>query len=79
MSTTAGTKEGSKEEPPKEEVVTVKPLKLATPTVFTGNRKKLDTFLLQLTLYFKFNRSSFAGEANKVQYVSYYLQGEAED
>ena len=63
----------------KEDVVTVKPLKLATPMIFTGDRKKLDTFLLQLALYFKFNRSLFAGEADKVQYASYYLQGEAKD
>ena len=79
MSITGSTKEVSKAELPKEDVVTVKPLKLATPTVFTGKRKKLDTFLLQLALYFKFNQSLFAREANKVQYASYYLQGEAED
>ncbi|SLM33436.1 gag protein [Lasallia pustulata] len=56
-----------------------KSLKLATPTIFTGDCKKLDTFLLQLTLYFKFNQSSFATAADKVQYAAYYLQGEAEE
>ncbi|SLM37478.1 retrotransposon gag protein [Lasallia pustulata] len=80
MSTTGSTKEKeAKAAVPKEEVVTVKPLKLVTPTIFTGDRKKLDTFLLQLALYFKLNRSLFTGEADKVQYTSYYLQGEAED
>ncbi|SLM37533.1 hypothetical protein SS1G_09531 [Lasallia pustulata] len=64
---------------PKEGVVTTKSLKLATPTIFIGNCKKLDTFLLQLTLYFKFNQSSFTAKADKVQYASYYLQGEAKD
>ena len=56
MSTTGSTKATeAKAAGPKEEAVTVKPLKLATPTIFTSNRKKLDTFLLQLVLYFKFN------------------------
>ena len=63
----------------KEGVVTTKLLKLAASTIFTGNCKKLDTFLLQLTLFFKFNQSSFTAEANKVQYASYYLQGEAKE
>ncbi|SLM33363.1 Retrotransposon gag domain [Lasallia pustulata] len=49
MSTTGSTKATeAKAAGPKEEAVTVKPLKLATPTIFTSNRKKLDTFLLQL-------------------------------
>ena len=49
----------------KEGVVTTKLLKLAAPTIFTGNHKKLDTFLLQLTLYFKFNGSSFLSKLTK--------------
>ena len=77
MSTTGSTQGGSKAA--KSEIVTTKSLKLATPTVFTGDRKKLDTFLLQLNLYFKFNRSSFATDADRVQYAAYYLQGEAEE
>ena len=63
----------------KEAVVMTKLLKLTTPTIFTGEYKKLDTFLLQLMFYFKFNQSSFTAEANKVQYASYYLQGEAKE
>ena len=77
MSTTGSTQGGSKAA--KSEIVTTKSLKLATPTVFTGDRKKLDTFLLQLNLYFKFNQSSFATNADRVQYAAYYLQGEAEE
>ncbi|SLM39535.1 Zinc finger, CCHC-type [Lasallia pustulata] len=65
MSTTGGTQGGSKAAMPRAEVVTIKSFKLATPTIFMGNRKKLDTFLLQLTLYFKFNQSSFVTDADK--------------
>ena len=60
------------------QVLTMKQLKIATPTPFTGERKKLDTFLLQMTLYFRFNEALFKQEQDKVMYASYYLQGEAE-
>ena len=79
MSTTGSTQGGSKAAMLRAEVVMTKLLKLATLTIFTGNCKKLDTFLLQLTLYFKFNQSSFATDANRVQYAAYYLQGEVEE
>ena len=79
MSTTGSTQGGSKAAMPRAEVLTTKSLKLTTPMIFTDNRKKLDTFLLQLTLYFKFNQSSFATNADKIQYAAYYLQGKAEE
>ena len=79
MSTTGSTQGGSRAAAPRAEVVTTKSLKLATPTIFTGDRKKLDTFLSQLALYFKFNSSSFVTDADKIQYAAYYLQGEAEE
>ncbi|SLM33607.1 hypothetical protein BofuT4_P055740.1 [Lasallia pustulata] len=60
------------------QVLTTEQLKIATPTPFTGERKKLDTFLLQMTLYFSFNKALFKQEQDKVIYASYYLQGEAE-
>ncbi|SLM33898.1 hypothetical protein SS1G_06437 [Lasallia pustulata] len=63
----------------KEGVVTTKALKLVALIIFTADCKKLDIFLLQLTLYFKFNQSSFTTEADTVQYASYYLQGEAKE
>ena len=55
-------------------------LKIATPTPtpFNGERKKLDTFLLQMTLYFWFNDRLFAFESEKVMYAADYLQGDAE-
>ncbi|SLM37348.1 Zinc finger, CCHC-type [Lasallia pustulata] len=61
----------------KEEVVTTKSLKIATPTPFNGERKKLDTFLLQMMVFFKFNDKLFAFESEKVMCASYYLQGDA--
>ncbi|SLM40543.1 Retroviral aspartyl protease [Lasallia pustulata] len=79
MSTTGSTQGGSRAAAPRAEVVTTKSLKLATPIIFTGDYKKLDTFLLQLALYFKFNSSSFATDANKIQYAAYYLQDKAEE
>ena len=88
MSTTGSTKAGAatgdtkmREAPAIEvptPVLTTKQLKIATPTPFTGERKKLETFLLQMTLYFRFNKALFKREQDKVMYTSYYLQGEAE-
>ncbi|SLM33636.1 gag protein [Lasallia pustulata] len=71
---TAGSTRGES----KENVVTTKSLKTATSTPFSGERKKLDTFLQQMTLYFRFNEKLFVSESEKVMYASYYLQGDAE-
>ena len=59
-------------------MLNTKQLKITTPTPFTGERKKLDTFLLQMILYFKFNKKLFRGEVDKVMYASYYMQGDVE-
>ncbi|KAA6408756.1 MAG: hypothetical protein FRX48_07099 [Lasallia pustulata] len=50
MNTTGSTQGGSKAAMPRAEVITTKLLKLTIPTIFTDDRKKLDTFLLQLIL-----------------------------
>ena len=58
-------------------VVTTKALKIATPTKYTGDRKKLEPFILQCELYYRFNREQFHESSDKVLYAMYYLEGDA--
>lgn len=52
-------------------------LKVATPDKFSGNRRDLETFLLQLEIYFTFNESKFRRDADKTVWTASYLRGEA--
>ncbi|APA15655.1 hypothetical protein sscle_15g104250 [Sclerotinia sclerotiorum 1980 UF-70] len=63
-------------EDPKEITVT-ETLKVALPDRFTGNRQELETFLLQLEIYFQFNQDKFNHDADKSVWAASYLRGEA--
>lgn len=52
-------------------------LKVNKPTPFTGERKKLRSFLAQMNLYFSANSSNIAVEADKVLAAATFLEGEA--
>jgi hypothetical protein len=41
------------------ELIFQETLKVALPDKYSGNRKELDTFLLQLGIYFRFNADKF--------------------
>ncbi|APA10081.1 predicted protein [Sclerotinia sclerotiorum 1980 UF-70] len=63
-------------EDPKEITVT-ETLKVAMSDRFTGNRQELETFLLQLEIYFQFNQDKFNHDADKSVWAAFYLRGEA--
>ena len=63
--------------PSVQPVVSTKALKIATPTKYTGDRKKLEPFILQCELYYRFNREQFHESSDKVLYAMYYLEGDA--
>ncbi|SLM35799.1 hypothetical protein SS1G_09531 [Lasallia pustulata] len=73
MSTAGSTKGESK-----EKVVTTKAIRFSAPTPFSGEGKKLESFLTQMRVYFRFNEELFASESEKVMYAAYHLQGDAE-
>jgi hypothetical protein len=52
-------------------------LKVALPDKYSGNRKELDTFLLQLGMYFRFNADKFETNDAKSLWAASYLRGEA--
>ena len=52
-------------------------VKVRTPDVFHGDRDKLRAFLSQVETYFRFNRTSFTTEEDKVVFCSTYLRGSA--
>jgi hypothetical protein len=52
-------------------------LKVNKLTPFTGERRKLRSFLAQMNLYFSANSSSIAVEADKVLAAATFLEGEA--
>ncbi|APA10028.1 hypothetical protein sscle_05g047980 [Sclerotinia sclerotiorum 1980 UF-70] len=63
-------------EDPKE-ITVFKTLKIALSDRFTGNRQELETFLLQLEIYFQFNQDKFNNDADKSVWAASYLRGEA--
>lgn len=55
-------------------------LRVKVPDTFDGNnRKQLKTFLLQMEVYIRFNRTVFLDEETKVLFVSGYLRGRAQE
>ncbi|EDO02460.1 hypothetical protein SS1G_04936 [Sclerotinia sclerotiorum 1980 UF-70] len=60
-----------------KEITVTETLKVALPDRFTGNRQELETFLLQLEIYFQFNQDKFNHDADKSVWAASYLRGEA--
>ncbi|RAL58210.1 hypothetical protein DID88_002313 [Monilinia fructigena] len=52
-------------------------LKIALPDKYQGSRQELDTFLLQLEIYFRFNQDKFTEKESKSIWAVSYLRGEA--
>jgi hypothetical protein len=52
-------------------------LKVALPDKYHGDRKELETFLLQLGMYYRFNPDKFATTDAMSLWASSYLRGEA--
>ncbi|KAB2573749.1 Mammalian retrotransposon derived protein [Lasiodiplodia theobromae] len=53
-------------------------VKVAPPEKFDGDRKKLQSFLLQMQRYLQFNQAQFDNDAEAVLFASTYLRGTAE-
>ncbi|KAL2008095.1 hypothetical protein VTN00DRAFT_8077 [Thermoascus crustaceus] len=51
--------------------------KIVKPNLYYGNRKKLQTFISQLELYFFFNPHKFPNKERKVMFAATYLQSTA--
>lgn len=51
--------------------------KIAKPDLYYGDRKKLQTFISQLELYFFFNPHEFPNEERKVMFAATYLRSTA--
>jgi hypothetical protein len=58
-------------------VEAVESLKLALPDKFKGDRRELETFLLQIELYFTFNKDKFSDSTEQSLWATSYLRGEA--
>ncbi|EOD43412.1 putative retrotransposon gag protein [Neofusicoccum parvum UCRNP2] len=53
-------------------------VKVAAPEKFDGDRKKLQSFLLQMQRYLQFNQAQFDSPAEAVLFASTYLRGTVE-
>jgi len=51
--------------------------KILTLNVFTGEREKLQAFLIKLKLYIEFNQAKFRFEMNKDLFIISYLKNAA--
>ncbi len=54
-------------------------LKVLTLNAFTGEREKLQAFLIKLKLYIEFNQVKFRSEMNKGLFTVLYLKDAAFD
>jgi hypothetical protein len=60
-----------------EEMRLTENLKVALPDKYRGDRKELETFLLQLGMYFRFNPDKFVTRESKSLWAASYLRDEA--
>ncbi|RAL58209.1 hypothetical protein DID88_002312 [Monilinia fructigena] len=60
-----------------KEITINETLKIALPDKYQGSRQELDTFLLQLEIYFRFNQDKFTEKESKSIWAVSYLRGEA--
>ena len=58
---------------------TIDVLKVPTPNAFTGEREKLQAFLIKLKLYIEFNQMKFRFKMNKGLFTVLYLKNAAFD
>jgi len=56
---------------------TINVLKVPTPDAFTGEREKLQAFLIKLKLYIEFNQAKFRFEMDKGLFTISYLKDAA--
>ncbi len=54
-------------------------LKVSAPDAFTGEREKLQAFLIKLKLYIEFNQTKFRFKMNKGLFTVSYLKNAAFD
>lgn len=54
-----------------------KEIKVPTPDPYHGERSKLDHFLLQCDVYYRFNKARFASETEVVLWATMFLKGAA--
>ena len=62
-------------QPPTQNVIMAKPLKVKPPETYEGTRGGLKAFFSQVELYFGFNTKQFSRDKLKVLFASIYLQG----
>ncbi|KAM0179983.1 hypothetical protein ACHAPF_002516, partial [Botrytis cinerea] len=60
-----------------KEIIINETLKIALSNKYQGSRQKLDTFLLQFEIYFRFNKDKFIIKESKSIWTTSYLRGEA--
>ena len=61
-------------QPPTQNVIMVKPLKVKPPETYEGTRGGLKAFFSQIELYFGFNTKQFPKDKLKMLFASTYLQ-----
>ena len=52
----------------------MKEIKMNPPTPFTGERKKLDNFLLEIEIYLKMNDSVYDTDEKKIMFALSYMK-----
>ena len=61
-------------QPPTQNVIMAKPLKVKPPETYERTREELKAFFFQVELYFEFNTEQFPRDKLKVLFASTYLQ-----
>ena len=59
------------------EVFLQQPVKVQPPELFDGTKGKVEVFIVQLWLCFRFQAAQFANETSKILYTASYLWGAA--
>ncbi|MCJ1360188.1 MAG: hypothetical protein MMC33_010191 [Icmadophila ericetorum] len=62
-----------------KERIQAKNTKVKEPDVFEGDRKHLETFILQCRMYFETNPGKFGSDTDKIKYASTFLRKGAQD
>ena len=62
-----------------KERVQAKKTEVNKPDVFEGDRKQLETFIIQCRMYFEANPGKFGNDVDKIKYASTFLRKGAQD
>ena len=62
-------------QPPEPLAVTPKEIKMNTPTLFTGDRAKLDDFLMEVEMYMWMNSSVYDTHEKKILFMLSFMKG----